>query len=411
MEGAVTDSKRQPALGLGIVGLGGAAVNMLPAFRRSPHFDVVAAADIDPVVLDRFAGDHEGVATYASVEQLCADPKVSLVYISTPTRLHSEQARFALEHGKHVLIEKPMAVTLEDADAMIATAERNRVLLGVNVKHSFETRIQKMRSLARSGELGRLRMIHSWRYVNWLYLPRTAEELTPGWGNGLLWRQGPHHFDMIRTIGGGVMRSVRGMSGAWDATRRVPGAYTAFFEFEDGACGTAVNSAYDHFSSGALVYGFDGATPLADSERYGRARRELRSKGADVATWENSAAADERYGGGRRSVQSTKPKAQSGGWILNGPMVVSFDKGDVRFSPNGLIVDGDDKQWEIALPAKPDGRDNRLESFYRAIVDGTPLPADGRWGKATQELLVAVEQSAETRSEIMLRHQIASVAL
>jgi phthalate 4,5-cis-dihydrodiol dehydrogenase len=395
-------------LGLGIVGLGGAAVNMLPAFRKSPYFDIVAAADIDPVILGRFAQDHAGVATYNSVEQLCADQKVKLVYIGTPTSLHSEQARIALEHGKHVLIEKPMAVTLEDAEVMIATADRNGMLLGVNVKHSFETRIQKIRAIAQSGELGRLHMIHSWRYVNWLYLPRTADELTPGWGNGLLWRQGPHHFDMIRTIGGGVVRSVRAMSGTWDPARRVPGAYTAYFEFEDGACGTAVNSAYDHFSSGGLVYGFDGAQPLANPERYGRARRELTSHGEGGAAWEDKAAADERYGGGRKSVASTRPKTQSGGWILNGPMVVSFDKGDVRFSPNGLIVDGDEKQWEITLPAKPDGRDNRLESFYRAIVEGVPLAADGRWGKATQEVLVAIEQSAAARKEVMLSHQVAS---
>ncbi|MGE5538196.1 MAG: Gfo/Idh/MocA family protein [Gemmatimonas sp.] len=397
---------RGPPLGLGIVGLGGAAVNMLPAFRRSPFFTIRAVADVDPVVLARFAHDHEGVRTYTSADQLCADPEVTLVYIGTPTRLHSEQARIALEHGKHVLIEKPMAVTLDEAEAMVLTAERHGVLLGVNVKHSFESRIQAIRNIARAGELGRLRMIQSWRYVNWLYLPRTAEELTPGWGNGLLWRQGPHHFDLIRTIGGGMMRSVRGMSGTWDSARRVPGAYTVYFEFDGDVCGTAVNSAYDHFSSGALVYGFDGGQPLADPERYGRARRELRSHSEDAPAWEASAAAAERYGGGRRSVAATKPKSQSGGWILNGPLIVSFDKGDVRLSPNGLIVDGDEKQWEIALPAKPDGRDNRLASFYHAIADGTPLPADGRWGMATQEVLVAVERSAATRSEIALERQV-----
>jgi phthalate 4,5-cis-dihydrodiol dehydrogenase len=400
----VSVSSRQSSLGLGIVGLGGAAVNMLPAFRRSPFLRIEAVADLDPVILERFAADHPGARTYNDVERLCADPAVDLVYIGTPTKLHSDHARAALERGKHVLIEKPMAVTLEDAEAMIATAERHGVLLGVNVKHSFEPRIQKLRGLAQSGEFGRLRMIHNWRYVNWLYQPRTPEELTPGWGAGLLWRQGPHQFDLIRTIGGGRLRSVRGMTGAWDSTRRVAGAYTAYFEFDDGVFGTAVCSAYDHFDSKALVGGLDEPAPLADPARYGKARRELRSHDAN---WENEQAAAERYGGGRKHQGPPKVLRNSAGWIMAGPLIASFDHADVRLSPNGLIVSGDDEQWEIAVDHERDGRDGRLVSFYEAVVNGTPLPADGRWGKATQEVLVAVEQSAEQRKEVLLSHQVA----
>ena len=395
-------------LGLGILGLGGAAVNMLPAFRRSPHFEIKAVADRDGAVLDRFSQDHSEARTYADIEAISGDAAVDLIYIGTPNHVHSDHARTALEGGKHVLIEKPMAVTLEDADEMIATAERNGVLLGVNVKHSFEPRIQKISALARSGELGRLRMIHNWRFVDWLYRPRSEEEITPGWGNGLLWRQGPHQFDIIRTIGGGMMRSVRGMTGVWDPARRVPGAFTVYFEFEDEVCGTATCSAYDHFDSRALVYGFDGGAPLTDSERYGGARRELRSHD-DSAEWENAAAGAERYGGGRRSTAASKVPGQSGGWLLGGPLVASFDHGDVRLSPAGLIVDGDDKQWEIDLTGEGDGRDGRLDSFHAAIAGGRPLAADGRWGKATQEVLIAVEQSAATRKEVMLAHQVPSV--
>jgi phthalate 4,5-cis-dihydrodiol dehydrogenase len=395
-------------LGLGILGLGGAAVNMMPAFRRSPYFEVKAVADIDEDVLRRFKEDHEEALTYADIEGLSGDPAIDLIYIGTPNHIHSEHARIALEHGKHVLIEKPMAVTLEDADEMIATAAANGVLLGVNVKHSFEPRIRKIREMAHGGELGRLRMIHNWRFVDWLYRPRTEEEITPGWGNGLLWRQGPHQFDIIRTIGGGMMRSVRGMTGVWDAGRRVPGAFTTYFEFEDGLCGTAMCSAYDHFDSRAQVYGFDGTAPLSEPARHARARRELKSHDGS-AEWENAAAGAERYGGGRRSTEASKVAGQSGGWILGGPLIASFDKGDVRLSPAGLIVDGDDEQWEIDLTGEGDGRDGRLETFHAAIAEGKSLIADGRWGKATQEVLIAVEESAATGKEVTLSHQVPSV--
>src|SRR5579875_116799 len=146
--------RQQRVLGVGIVGIGGAAVNMLPAFARNPDFNVVAAADIDPEILGRFARDYPGAATFRSVTEICACPAVDLIYIGTPTRFHTEHAALAIERGKHVLIEKPMAVTLEEAEAMIAAAERHKVLLGVNVKHSFEPRIQKLRGLAQSRELG-----------------------------------------------------------------------------------------------------------------------------------------------------------------------------------------------------------------------------------------------------------------
>lgn len=396
-------------LGLGILGLGGAAVNMLPAFRRSAFLKLVAAADIDSEIRSRFVKDHEGTTAYDSAERLCDDPSVELIYIGTPNRLHFAHAMAALERGKHVLIEKPMAVTLEEADRMIAAAERHRVLLAVNVKHSFEPRIRRIREFVLSGELGRLMMIHSWRFTDWLYRPRTPEEITPGFGNGILWRQGPHQFDIIRTIGGGLVRSLRGATQVFDPARRVAGAFTAFLEFENGCCATVVHSGYDHFSSRTMVFGFDGANPLSDANSYARARRKLLDQ-PDSAAWEASAAAAERYGGGGRNAASgDKSARQPNGWIMGGPLVASFERGDVRLSPNGLIADGDTRQWEIALDPGWDGRDGRLRNLYEAIVDGRPLMADGRWGKATQEVLIAVEKSSEKRAEVMLSHQAAAV--
>jgi len=99
----------------------------------------------------------------------------------------------------------------------------------------------------------------------------------------------------------------------------------------------------------------------------------------------------------------------SSGWLLGGPLIASFERADVRLSRGGLVIDGDDGQQEIAVASDIDGRDGRLNSFYSAVVDGTPLPADGRWGKATQEALVALEQSSERRAEVALRHQTPTI--
>jgi phthalate 4,5-cis-dihydrodiol dehydrogenase len=253
-----------------------------------------------------------------------------------------------------------------------------------------------------------LMMIHNWRFTDWMYRPRTPEEITPGFGNGILWRQGPHQFDIIRTIGGGKVRSLRATTQVFDAARRVTGAFSAFLEFEDGCSATVVQSGYDHFSSRSFVFGFDGDHPL-EAERYGRARHKLRSQ-PDGAAWELAAAAAERYGGERRKTPTAgaQPR-QPKGWILGGPLIASFERGDVRLSGKGLIIDGDEAQSEIVLDAGWDGRDGRLSNLYEAIVHGRPLIADGRWGKATQEVLIAVEQSSAGHREVALAHQVAAV--
>src|SRR5262249_13432260 len=155
----------------------------------------------------------------------------------------------------------------EEATAMVDASDRNGVLIGVNVKHSFEPRIQKLRELTETGEFGALHMMHHWRYQDWLYRPRTPEELTPEWAGGIVWRQGGHQLDLLRTIGLGLVRSVRGSAQVWDASRRVPGAHNAYFEFENGATGTCVYSGQDHYDTQELVYGF-AAGELSDPDTY-----------------------------------------------------------------------------------------------------------------------------------------------
>lgn len=391
-------------IGVGIIGLGGASLAMIPKFVRNPNFRIAAAADIDGEIIEHFHKDFPEAEPYLDAAALCASRNVELVYIATPNRCHAEHAAMALENKKHVLIEKPMTIDIAGAEQMIATAQRNGVLLGVNVKHSFEPRVLRLRSLVRGGELGKLRMINSWRFVDWLYRPRTGEELTPELGGGLLWRQGAHHFDFIRTIAGGRVRSVRGSADVWDPSRRVPGCYTAYLDFADGAVASVINSGYDHFDSRELV---QPDFPV-NAANHARARLELRT--APDTDWEERAARAERYGGGRKSVSDPTPARPSLGWLMNGPVLASFDKADVRMSPAGLMVYGDDELYEIKLGVKgEDGRDGRLNTFYDAIVRGRPLPADGAWGLATLEVLLAIEESGRTRKEVLLEHQVATV--
>ena len=108
----MTSSENARVIGLGLVGLGGATLSMLPKFAKNTGFKIVAAADIDKDVLAAFSKDFPDAKTYTSVQDLCTNDDVELVYIATPNRLHSEHTIAAFATGKHVLIEKPMTIEI-----------------------------------------------------------------------------------------------------------------------------------------------------------------------------------------------------------------------------------------------------------------------------------------------------------
>src|SRR5258707_11892170 len=99
------------ALRMGVVGLGRAFTLMLPMLAGDPRIELVAAADPRSEATGRFAADF-GARTYAVVEDLCADSAVEVIYIATPHQHHAAHVAIAARHGKHVLVEKPMALTL-----------------------------------------------------------------------------------------------------------------------------------------------------------------------------------------------------------------------------------------------------------------------------------------------------------
>ncbi len=190
-----------------------------------------------------------GAAGYADLPAMLKDAAIDVVYIATPTDLHPEHAALAFGAKKHVLTEKPMAVRLDQASTMIAQARSAGVTLLVGHAHGYDLPIQRMREIIASGELGRVRMIHTWNFTDWVYRPRRPDELLLDAGGGVTFRQGSHQFDIVRLLGGGEVRSVRATTFDWDSQRRTIGAHTVFMQFADGTAATAVYNGYGHFSA------------------------------------------------------------------------------------------------------------------------------------------------------------------
>src|SRR3954454_18072360 len=133
---ASTESQRSASKGsstrplrLGLIGIGVGAAEILPAMEAMETIDLVAGADIVPATRERFQKRYPETKVYASAEELVADPDVEAVWIATPNRFHGPHSILAAEHGKHVVVEKPMALTLDEAGRMIEAADRNNVKL------------------------------------------------------------------------------------------------------------------------------------------------------------------------------------------------------------------------------------------------------------------------------------------
>jgi phthalate 4,5-cis-dihydrodiol dehydrogenase len=382
-------------IGLGIVGLGMAGSVMVHAAARHPDFRIVAAAE--PLAGPRaaFARDFKANA-HEDVRRLCDDPAVNAVYIATPHQFHAEHACLAAAAGKHIILEKPMALTLADCDAIIAAVEKAGVYLVVGHTHAFDPAIRAMRAMILSGALGRLGMIASWNYTNYLYRPRRPEELDTSKGGGILFNQLPHQIDVVRLLGGGRVRSVRAHAGGLDPARPTEGHAVAFLAFEDGAAASLVYGGYDFFDSDEL-HGWISERGDPKQPAHGAARRALAARTRDEAELRTAIYA---YGATDGAGPPHQPHF--------GLTIATCARGELRSSADGVLVYGEDGRREIALPEGPrfSGRGHVLDDLAAAIRKGRKPVHDGGWGKATLEVVLAIQTSAREGREVGLEHQV-----
>jgi phthalate 4,5-cis-dihydrodiol dehydrogenase len=378
---------------IGIVGLGAAGRAFIPALLAHSGFALAAIAEPVAEVRASVAAEH-GVAGYDTLEAMLRDPGLAAVYIATPTELHPAHVEQACGAGKHVLVEKPMAIALDQARAMIESAEQAGVVLLVGHSHSFDLPIHRMRELIAGGTLGRVRMVNTWNYTDWIYRPRRAEELDVGKGGGVTYRQGSHQFDIIRLLCGGMTRSVRARTFDCDPDRRSIGAHVAFLDFEDGAAGTAVYNGYGNFSTMDLTFNVSEWGFPQPPESRTLARRPA----------PGAAPQDEVRAKQLRARSAIRPNAPYQPFF--GMTLVSCERGDIRQSPGGLFVYTNEGQTQIELPTSHSPHALVLDEFHDAITGKAPALHDGRWGLANLEVCTAAIASSASGRDVLLHEQV-----
>src|SRR6266850_1689508 len=379
---------------IGVAGLGRAFTLMAPTLAGDARVELVAAADPRAEARAQFKTDFGGGA-YATVEELCADAAVEVVYIATPHQFHAFHARLAFTAGKHALVEKPMALTLAECRAMVDGAKKAKVQLVVGHSHSFDAPIALTGKLIQSGAYGRLRMISALNFTDFLYRPRRPEELDTARGGGAVYNQAAHHVDIVRLLGGGMLKTVRAGTGAWDPARRTEGAYSALLTFEDGAFATITYSGYAHFDSDEFTGWIGEGGQKKDPNAYGAARKLL---AGDELALKNA----RNYG--------SPGYAKAPGPLLHqhfGVLIASCEHADLRPLPDGVMVYSDQHRHLEPLAQPAVQRVEVIDELYAAVMDGKPPVHDGEWALATTEACLAILQSAKEQREIPLRNQTA----
>ena len=184
----------------GILGPGRIAGRLAPAIATSARGRLAAVASRDPERASAFAATHGIPRVHGSYEALLADPEIDVVYIAVPNHLHAEWTIRALEAGRHVLCEKPLALSVDEVDAIASASRRTGRIAMEAFMYLHHPQIKRAVELARSGAFGRLELVTG---TFSFFLARTEDpRIEPTMGGGSLWDVGCYPVSMARRIAG-----------------------------------------------------------------------------------------------------------------------------------------------------------------------------------------------------------------
>lgn len=284
------------------------------------------------------------VRLYDSMEQLCADPEIDAVCVCTPSGLHTAQAIQIMQAGKHLVVEKPMSLNLEDADRLIQTAADTGVKVCVISQFRFSDAVQEIRRALDAGAFGKVVS----GSLSMKYFRSHEYYASGGWrgtwkmdGGGCLMNQGIHGIDVYRYLMGPV-KSLTAIARTQTRKVEVEDSAVAVMEFESGAVGTLEGSTtcYPGYPRRIEICGDQGSVVLEEDA---------------ILRWDLPIPCSLPVGQAAKNVASSDPKA--------------------------IDVKGHVKQ---------------IGNLVDAVLRGAPLMADAASGRPPLEIILAVYESSRT---------------
>lgn len=390
-------------LRLAVAGLGRAFTLMLPTFLHDPRVRLVAASDPRPEAREQFTRSF-GAPAFERVEPMVEQAGVECVYVATPHALHEHHVQLAVAAGRHVLVEKPMALSVEACDRMIAAGEAAGVRVVVGHSHSFDTPYRFAREALRRGDFGPVRLVHAVQCTDFLYRPRRPEELDTALGGGVVFSQAAHQVDIVRLLVSRPALAVHAFTGAWDPQRPTEGAYGAHLHFEGGAVAALLYSGYGHYDSDE-EQGWIGelGRPKAGP---GAARALHVAAAARSGAEEEAEAAAEAQQKHRRTFGgpdwTPPPAAAAPAHQHFGPVTVFCEGADLRLRPDRIDVYRAGVHTALPLPPVGVPRVEVIDELWAAVREGVAPPHDGRWARETLRVCLAMLESARRRQVVRL---------
>jgi UDP-N-acetyl-2-amino-2-deoxyglucuronate dehydrogenase len=349
--------KYNMAYGFGIVGCG-----MISSFHARAIADVrgaklVACFDTRAESAERFAAANQCKA-YTKLDEMLADPGISIITIATPSGAHMEPAVAAARAGKHVIVEKPLEITLKKCDRMIEACAKAGVQLGAIFPSRFHDASLKLKRAVDAGRFGRLSLGDA--YVKWF---RTQEYYDSGawrgtWaldGGGALMNQAIHSVDLLTWLMGPVVEIQASAATLAHQRIEVEDTVVATLRFENGALGVleATTAAYPGYLKRIEIHGSQGTAVLEEE---------------DLKAWDF---AKQRKDDKTILDQMKKHKSSGGG----------------ASDPSAIGHHGHAKQFA---------------DFLDAVRKNRPPAVDGHEGRRSVEIILGVYKAAETGKTVKL---------
>jgi 1,5-anhydro-D-fructose reductase (1,5-anhydro-D-mannitol-forming) len=272
-------------VGWGIVGLGRIAERFGTACSQADNARLAAVCSRDPARAADFATRHNAPLGYDSYEAMLADPAVEAVLVCSPNALHAPQAISAARAGKHVFCEKPMALTVQECNEMIAACRQAGVRLGVGYHLRQHPAHREIRRLIASGGLGEVQLARAHFFVGTQYDRGGWKSAPDIAGGGAVMSAGVHALDILRYLVGQEVVEVTAFADALP----VEEILTCLLRFEGGALAYMDTARVVPFASSrndVLVYG-TSASAIALGTLGGRPTGRL-----EVTTGEGTVAED-----------------------------------------------------------------------------------------------------------------------
>lgn len=345
------------AFGFGIIGCGMIANFHAKAIADVKGAKLVACFDNFPAAADKLAETY-GCKAYHKLEDMLADPKVNAVTIGTPSGAHMEPAVAAAKAGKHVIVEKPLEITLDRCDAIIKACDKAKVKLATIFPSRFHDSSRAMRKAIEENRLGRVTLGDA--YVKWF---RTQQYYDGGkwrgtWeldGGGALMNQAIHSVDLLNWLMGPV-EEIRAQWGTLAHERiAVEDVAVATLKFKNGALGVieATTAAFPGYLKRIELHGSEGSCAMEEE---------------DLVKWDFANPTKED----KKVLESMKSKKSTGGGA-----------GD----PTAIGHHGHALQFQ---------------DLYDAVKKNRAPAVDGREGRKSVEIILAIYKSAESGKPVKL---------